>query len=242
MGHVKTGTTDMALTLCKECKQPLSKKAAACPHCGASRRKRFGCGSLVIAMLGFLAVVFVIGALNPSTKPPSQRSATTPRSGSSEPSGSTGSLDAEPDTTHRTTLRGASGGETSVTSPEPGQSAPVAREPATPAARQPARQTESREARDPRILALLRELDGFRETSSFKTYGFSPGGPYHGWLQRVQAIRNEDGLSLRDSVAAGDLESLGRAYLPFARRSASQIQRLRTAVVEGYDADLGIDE
>ena len=58
----------MALTKCKECGKEVSKKAEACPHCGARlSAKQYGCGTLIV--LGVL-VLILIGIFSPDTTPP----------------------------------------------------------------------------------------------------------------------------------------------------------------------------
>lgn len=41
----------MALIKCKGCGRPVSRKAAACPHCGEPIRKSKGCGRLVLLLI-----------------------------------------------------------------------------------------------------------------------------------------------------------------------------------------------
>jgi len=52
----------MALTQCKECGNKVSKKAEACPHCGAPvKPTRYGSGILFLLVLGIVIVVLVAG-------------------------------------------------------------------------------------------------------------------------------------------------------------------------------------
>lgn len=47
----------MALIKCKECGQQVSNKAATCPSCGATIRRKSGCGSLIVlGIVGFIAL------------------------------------------------------------------------------------------------------------------------------------------------------------------------------------------
>jgi hypothetical protein len=69
----------MALVKCKECGKEISKKAGACPHCGAKAR-RTGCLTWCIA--GFAALV-IIGAISNSMRGPDPdvgKAASPPRS------------------------------------------------------------------------------------------------------------------------------------------------------------------
>lgn len=50
----------MALKNCKECGKEVSKKAEACPHCGAPVKKKptqYGCGTLIL--IGIVAIIFI---------------------------------------------------------------------------------------------------------------------------------------------------------------------------------------
>lgn len=42
----------MTMVICKECKANISTLAAACLHCGASKRKRPGYATVAIGLLG----------------------------------------------------------------------------------------------------------------------------------------------------------------------------------------------
>jgi hypothetical protein len=53
----------MAMIKCKECKQEISNKADACPHCGAKVKKPTGCATILIGIIFFFIMVFVIGNL-----------------------------------------------------------------------------------------------------------------------------------------------------------------------------------
>lgn len=63
----------MALVNCKECGKQVSKKAEACPHCGArlkSKRQNSGCGPLALLALILVIGASVIGETNrPSSNP-----------------------------------------------------------------------------------------------------------------------------------------------------------------------------
>jgi hypothetical protein len=54
-----------------------------------------------------------------------------------------------------------------------------------------------------------------KEEHDFKKYGFSIGGPYNGWLYRINELKNnpESNLLLKKGVLFGELEALGYAYV-----------------------------
>ncbi len=57
--------------------------------------------------------------------------------------------------------------------------------------------------RDMRELAA--ELKGFERSDSFKVYGFSLGGPHHGWLDRakeLQRLHENRGLLILGDIAS----------------------------------------
>ncbi len=55
----------MALTKCKDCKAEISKKAKACPQCGAPVKKGAGLAGILVIMVGGLAIYAM--ATGPST-------------------------------------------------------------------------------------------------------------------------------------------------------------------------------
>ena len=62
--------------------------------------------------------------------------------------------------------------------------------------------------------ALHSELLEFKGNEDFKNHGFQHGGPYHEWLKKVRAFKeNPDSkLLLKKGVLVGELEQLGLAY------------------------------
>ena len=70
----------MALVQCKACGGMVSKKAAACPHCGnPMKRKNFGCGTLIVFVLLLTVVMTVWQGVDTgggSSAPPASRPAT----------------------------------------------------------------------------------------------------------------------------------------------------------------------
>ncbi len=72
----------MTMKPCKECKSHISTKAKVCPHCGAKLKRRSGCGTILMIVLGFFLFVFLIGVIsgprNPSNRG-SSRQAQSPK-------------------------------------------------------------------------------------------------------------------------------------------------------------------
>ena len=57
----------MALTLCRDCKQEISKKAKTCPRCGAPQAKQYGWGTvLFFVFLGMVGYGLSTGDRSPS--------------------------------------------------------------------------------------------------------------------------------------------------------------------------------
>lgn len=66
----------MAMTKCKECRQPVSSKAATCPHCGARvARQNSGCGTLIVVI--FLGTI-IVGAIGSMVGEQRRESSSTP--------------------------------------------------------------------------------------------------------------------------------------------------------------------
>ncbi len=62
---------------------------------------------------------------------------------------------------------------------------------------------------------LYNELQTFKSSSNFKTYGFGKGGRYHTWLQRAETVSKDDqgvDILLANGLFIGDLLRLGLAY------------------------------
>ncbi len=53
----------MALKKCKECGKEISTKAKECPHCGVPAKKKAGCGSIALVLLGLLIIISILGSL-----------------------------------------------------------------------------------------------------------------------------------------------------------------------------------
>ena len=76
----------MAMTKCKECGQPVSTKAVACPHCGAKvARQNIGCGGLIIVVFIGVIVVGVIGSQMGDHSTPTASHVVSPPAPSHEP-------------------------------------------------------------------------------------------------------------------------------------------------------------
>lgn len=298
----------MGLRPCRECQQPVSKRAKLCPHCGARLRRRFGCGCVVMLIFGAFVLMLMLSVLVVAFNPPTNAPNKAPQaSNSAKPSldtyrpvagdlaelsmGSSSSVLVAPtkEAYNRLTKLGHSNDVQGIDSlielgvvwkvpagtpcrvvdagvltyevrilegayvdrlafvvrefvvaPNPR----LEREPAVPAATNEeklnTKSLGSEAAQSippgPQVLALLEELDRFRDNADFQTYGFSPGGPYHDWLRRVQAINSDSTTLIHDRLAAGYLQSLGRAYLPNTNRSEAHIAWFRKAVLEGPEA------
>lgn len=66
----------MAMTTCKECKQAVSTKATACPHCGAKITRTSGCAWIAFAVIAVpigIAIVAQFAAGPPPPTPTEQR-------------------------------------------------------------------------------------------------------------------------------------------------------------------------
>lgn len=61
---------------------------------------------------------------------------------------------------------------------------------------------------------LFDEFQGFKETESFQTYGYSQSGPFTEWVDRVRRLGDEAGIELLQEVQIlpGDLLLLGHEY------------------------------
>ncbi len=66
-----------------------------------------------------------------------------------------------------------------------------------------------------RFQTLYSELHGFKNNPDFVKYGFSVGGPYHSWLKRTEALRDDNNskLLIHKGVLAGELLQLGMSYV-----------------------------
>ncbi|MGC1496504.1 MAG: hypothetical protein WA790_11910 [Sulfitobacter sp.] len=67
------------------------------------------------------------------------------------------------------------------------------------------------------VFELADQSEVFHNSSSFLEYGWSKAGPTNGWLDRWQAIRDEDNALHLDFLrkygfVSGDLYSLANAY------------------------------
>ncbi|UYV13443.1 MAG: hypothetical protein NCW75_03955 [Phycisphaera sp.] len=155
----------MAMKPCRDCGATVSTKAKACPRCGARRKKRMGCGTILLAVVGAIviggAVLVAVGRITAYQQPVEAPDPTVDRS------------------MHRLIDAIALDDDEGTAKP------------------------------DARIVALLEDLDEFRFTASFKEHGLGPGGPYHQWLERVEAIQHDEAEPLLVRVAASD-------GLPFA--------------------------
>ena len=63
---------------------------------------------------------------------------------------------------------------------------------------------------------LHQELESFRKTKDFISYGFGRGGEYYVWFEKVGGLKNDkrNMCCLRNySCVAGDLEMLGMEYV-----------------------------
>jgi len=59
----------MSLINCKECKNQVSNQAEKCPHCGATIKKRTGCGTIAAALILFFVAFGGFISAYESTQP-----------------------------------------------------------------------------------------------------------------------------------------------------------------------------
>lgn len=73
----------MALKKCRECRSPVSTRAASCPKCGAVLKRKTGClGWIAILFVGFIALCVVAAKVNDG-RPNNPRKSTTAGGGKS---------------------------------------------------------------------------------------------------------------------------------------------------------------
>jgi len=53
----------MAMKKCKECGNEVSTKATSCPKCGAVLKKKIGCLTVILAIVGLFVIIGIFGAL-----------------------------------------------------------------------------------------------------------------------------------------------------------------------------------
>ncbi len=92
-------------------------------------------------------------------------------------------------------------------------------------------------SRKPVQLQLLAELDSFRQSASFAQYGFAEGGPHHVWLDRLEAARQQDGISFATKVSLGELMSLGQEYRSSSGRETADTAWFRRRVLDPLGND-----
>ena len=88
------------------------------------------------------------------------------------------------------------------------------------------------------MYSLLMEI---KSTQDFAYYGFGRGGPYHGWMEAVEAARRLD-LPFEDGVALGYLLTLGMEYLEpgeneVTRFARAELDRYLKGASEWHDVD-----
>jgi hypothetical protein len=54
----------MSMINCYECGKLISSEAKQCPHCGAAKKK-WGCGSIVVVIIGVIMLLSILGKLLP---------------------------------------------------------------------------------------------------------------------------------------------------------------------------------
>ena len=78
-------------------------------------------------------------------------------------------------------------------------------------------------------MRLYERLQGFKDDDEFARMGFAPAGPYKSWLDEAKRLHAESGLAGLDELGflAGDVMTLGLAYVPVATRGEAPSNYIR---------------
>ena len=86
-------------------------------------------------------------------------------------------------------------------------------------------------------LKLLKELDSFKGSSSFRSYGFGRGGPHYIWLSKVQQARKIKDLDIKTKISLGELETLGQEYQRTGGKETENTRWFRKRVLDPFGDD-----
>jgi len=86
-------------------------------------------------------------------------------------------------------------------------------------------------------LQLLKELDSFKSSSSFKTHGFGQGGRHYSWLSKVQEAKSTKGIGIKTKISLGELEALGQEYQRTGGQETDSTRWFRKRVLDPFGDD-----
>ena len=86
-------------------------------------------------------------------------------------------------------------------------------------------------------LRLLKELDSFKDSSSFRSYGFGRGGPHYGWLNKVRQAKKAKDIDVKTKISLGELETLGQEYQRSGGQETENTRWFRKRVLDPFGDD-----